>query len=65
MGKPLRNGGSHFLGKRRERTLECECRFVNGTLVGAGLETLIVLPQKPFHFSRNVDEQVFRLPFRK
>jgi hypothetical protein len=33
VGKPLRNGGSYFLGKRREGKLERECRFVNGTLV--------------------------------
>jgi hypothetical protein len=40
VGKPLRNGGSYFLRKRRERKLEGGCRFVNGTFVGSGLKPL-------------------------
>ena len=32
--------GGYFFGKRGERKLERECRFVNGTLVVSGLENL-------------------------
>jgi hypothetical protein len=39
VGKPLRNGGSYFLGKRRGTKLERECCFVNGTFVVSRLET--------------------------
>ena len=37
MGKPLRNEGSYFLGKRRDRKLEPKRHLVNGTLVVSGL----------------------------
>jgi len=33
VGKPLRNGGSNFLGKRRDRKLEPKRHLINGTLV--------------------------------
>ena len=40
MGEPLPYGGSYFLGKRRDRNLEEECYFVNGTLVGRASKPL-------------------------
>ena len=64
MGKPLRNGGDLFFEKRRERTLERECCFVNGTSVSSRLVTADVTVE-PFHFSRYVDEQVPRYNYRK
>jgi len=64
VGKPLRNGGIYFLGKRRTRTLEGECCFVNGTSVSSRLVTADVTVE-PFHFSRYVDEQVPRYNYRK
>jgi hypothetical protein len=64
VGKPLRNGGSYFLGERRERKLERECCFVNGTLVGSGLETSDCHRRTP-NFSPYIDEQVSRYSQRK
>ena len=47
MGRSLLNGGSYFLRKRRERTLEREPCFVNGTLVASGLVTPHVTAEPP------------------
>jgi hypothetical protein len=40
VGNPLPDWGSYFLGKRRDRKLEEECYFVNGTLVGRASKPL-------------------------
>jgi len=44
VGKPLRNGGSYFLRKRRGTKLERGGRLVNGTFVvsGAALPLLLL-----------------------
>jgi hypothetical protein len=58
VGKPLRNGGSYFLRKRRGTKLERGGRLVNGTFVVSNLETFNCLSAETLHFSRDVDEQV-------
>ena len=60
MGKSLRNGGSCFLRKRRTRTLERECCFVNGTLVVSGFAISDSRCRSP-DFSRYIDDQVVSL----